>query len=656
MTKTFSKYRTRVTILAIFLIMSWFGLCIRLFQVQILNGSQYQTELRLQSQKKQFIHANRGNIYDRKNRILTRNIIHYTLSVNPNKVDNKLKLAKLLSEKTGSSIEKYLYKLNSKSNFEYLERNLQKEIIGTIETSSYPGLKIEKNYRRYYPHKEVAAQILGFTNLDGLGISGIEKDFNEYLKGTEGWVLKTKGWSGKIQHKSGMPIKDPISGDNIQLTIDLEYQSILEEELLKRKLETDAVSATGIVMDPQTGEIYAIASMPGFNNNSFSKSNPNTHRIRAITDQFEPGSTFKVVSLLSVLKDESISLDDEFNCENGEYQYHSIPIRDHDKYTVLTTSQIIHHSSNIGVVKMIEKVGPKTLYDISRDFGFGSKTGISLNGEIAGKLNPFSEWSSVSLGQIAMGHEIGVTALQLATAYSAVANGGYLVKPSLIKQIIDHNNDIVYEERPSIIRKLADENTMKNMRDILRGVITRGTGKNAEIPGWKIAGKTGTAQKWKNGEYSNDLFISNFVGFFPYDDPQLLVFIMLDEPKQPYHWGSEGAAVAFRRIVKRIINMDDYIIPPKLELDNYQYTANDKNSIDLDDMAQSPTLLLSAASNYLNKCIVPELRGFSMRKAMSTLHKNNLKYNITGNGQVAWQSPKPGTIVDKETVCTIGMK
>ena len=245
-------------------------------------------------------------------------------------------------------------------------------------------MKIERNYRRYYPHKEVAAQVLGYTNYDDMGISGIEKDFNKYLKGAQGWVLKTKGWSGKVQHKSGMPIKKPVGGNNIQLTLDLEYQSILEEELLKRKSETDAVSATGIIMDPQTGEIFAMASIPGFNNNSFSTSNPNYHRIRSITDQFEPGSTFKVVSLLSVLKDNDIALNDEFNCEDGEYQYHSIPIRDHEEYGMLTTSQIIHHSSNIGIIKMIEKVGPKTLYNNSREFGFGSKTGISIDGEIAG--------------------------------------------------------------------------------------------------------------------------------------------------------------------------------------------------------------------------------------------------------------------------------
>ncbi len=661
MTKTYIKYRTRITVLTVFVVLSWTGLCIRLFQIQVLSGNEYQSILQVQSQKKQFIAANRGNIYDRNNRPLTRNIIHYTLSVDPSKVTDKYGLAKAISLRTGESEKKYLNKLNSKSNFEFLERNLQKKTLGNLETSQFVGLNIKRKYRRYYPHKEVAAQILGYTNFDDVGISGLEKDFNKFLKGDEGWVLKTKGWSGKIQQKSGMPFKKPIDGDNIQLTLDLEYQSILEEELIKRQLETDAISATGIIMNPQTGDILAMASTPRFDNNSFSESEPSHHRIRAITDQFEPGSTYKIVSIVSALQSNRINLEDEFNCENGEYQYYNIPIQDHVKHGMLTTSQIIHHSSNIGVIKMIEKVGPKKLYNISKDFGFGSKTGISLKGEIGGKLNPFKEWSAVSLGQIAMGHEVGVTALQLAIAYSAIANGGFLVKPRLVKQIIDQDNNILYTEDPSIIRQVADEHTMEEVRNMLRGVITHGTGKNADIPGWKIAGKTGTAQKWENGQYSDNLFISNFVGFFPYDDPQLLSFIMLDEPKQPFHWGSEGAAIAFKRIIKRIINMDDYILPPNQNLRHYEYTMNNEPLItkSIHSSTSEASLLplgLSTVAKYKNNLIVPELRGLSMRKAMNIMHNKGLKFKIKGNGIVAWQSLKPGSIVNNESICIIELK
>ena len=544
-----------------------------------------------------------------------------------------------------------------------MERNLQRETLGSLETTVFEGLNIERKYRRYYPHNQIAAQILGFTNVDDEGISGIEKDFNTYLTGEAGWVYKTKGWKGKIQYKSGMPFQAPINGYNVQLTLDLEYQSILEEELLRRQTETKAVSATGIIMNPQTGEILAMASTPGFDNNKFSNSSPEQHRIRSITDQFEPGSTYKIVPALAAISNNKIGLTEEFNCENGEYKYFNIMIRDHEKRGMLTLPQIMHFSSNIGVVKFMKQVGAKGLYNQSRAFGFGSATGISIAGEAVGKLNPVKNWSAVSLGQISMGHEVGVTAIQLATAYCAIANGGYLVTPRIVRQIIDHNQDVVYAEEPAIIRKISDENSMKNMREILRGVVVNGTGHKAEIAGWDVAGKTGTAQKWKNGKYSNDKFISNFVGFFPYENPQLLAFIMLDEPRKPNHWGSEGAAVAFRRIIKRIINMDDEIIPPVREQKRVEYV----NSLIKDDIiiqrnghlaAQVSTLpiALSTVANFSNKVLMPEVRGFSMRKAMTVLRQAGLKIQIQGSGKVIWQSPKPGSILNKGSTCIVGLK
>ena len=658
MTKTYMKYRSRVVFLSGFIILSWAGLCLRLFQVQVLNGEHYQKEVLKQSQKKQTLPANRGNIYDRDNRPLTRNIIHYTLSVNPSNIINKKEIAEELSKQTGKPKEKYLDKLNSKSKFEYLERNLQRNELGLLETKAFTGLNIERKYRRYYPHEHIAAQILGYTNLDDEGISGIEKDYNNYLKGIPGWVYKTKGWSGKIQHKSGMPFQKSIDGSNIQLTIDLEYQSILEEELKKRQEETNSSSATGIIMDPETGEVLAMATTPGFDNNHFGSTRPEFHRIRSITDQFEPGSTFKVVSTVSALYDGLISLNDEFNCENGSFEYHTKIVTDHESYSMLTASQIIHHSSNIGIIKIMDQVGQKRLFSMSRDFGFGSKTGINLNGEVSGKLNHYNDWSAVSLGMIAMGHEVGVTAIQLASAYCAIANGGYLLKPRIVKHIMDESENIIFSEEPVVVRKIADDSTIESVRKMLRGVVVKGTGKNADISGWKVAGKTGTAQKWKNGKYSNNDFISNFIGFFPADNPQLLALIMLDEPSKPFHWGNEGAAVAFQRIMGRIINMDDTISPPLNDHVAFEpkrvTTASENGNVEL--IKEKLPLNLSTFSKNSDKTKVPEVRGLSMRKTMTILNELGLKYKINGSGKVYWQSPEPGKVVTKGTVCILGLK
>ncbi|MBT3945054.1 MAG: transpeptidase family protein [Candidatus Marinimicrobia bacterium] len=416
-------------------------------------------------------------------------------------------------------------------------------------------------------------------------------------------------------------------------------------------------------MNPQTGEILAMASTPGFDNNKFSKSLPSQHRIRAITDQFEPGSTFKIVPAVSALANNKIGLTEEFNCENGEFDYFNIKIKDHDDYGMLTLPQIMHYSSNIGVIKFMERIGPKSLYTFSRSFGFGAPTGISLAGETVGKLSPVKNWSAVSMGQISRGYEVGVTAIQMATAYSAIANGGYLVSPRLVRQIMDHNQDVIYSEETSIIRKIATEKTMGNIREILRGVVSNGTGHKAEISGWDIAGKTGTAQKWKNGKYSNEQFISNFVGFFPYKDPQLLAFIMLDEPEKPYHWGSEGAAVAFKRIMKRIINMDDKIVPPIRGQNNFEYVSNSvkddvivgRNNPVAFTTSTLPQGLITVAK-FTNKVEMPEVRGFSMRKVMTSIREADLKLKIQGSGIVFWQSPKPGTVVNKGTTCIVGLK
>tara|TARA_Y100000590_G_scaffold469467_1_gene657211 strand:- start:1229 stop:3226 length:1998 start_codon:yes stop_codon:yes gene_type:complete len=665
MTKTYLKFRKRITAVTCFVILSWSVLCAKLFQIQILNRSKYQKVILTHAQKKQTLIANRGNIYDRNNRPFTRNIIHYTLSAKPGDVKDKVNLANALSEQTGKPILKYLEKLNSKDNFVYLDRNLQRETLGKLENIALDGFHIKRHYRRYYPHNSVAAQILGYTNVDNMGISGIEKDFNQYLTGTPGWIIKTKGWKGKFQQKSGNPYQKPVDGDNIQLTIDLEYQSILEEELGRRQKETYAKAATGIVMNPQTGEILAMASTPGFDNNRYFETEMDYHRVRAVTDQFEPGSTFKVVAAIAALSENAISLTEEFNCENGEFPYYDITIKDHEKYGFLTFPQIIQNSSNIGVVKVMEQVGSIPLFETARNLGFGTTTRISLAGELSGKLHPVKNWSRVSQGQIAMGYEVGVTAIQLATAYCAVANGGFMVTPRLIRQIIKDNKDVVYAEEPSIIRQVTNRRVMDQVQKMLRSVVVNGTGHNAEIAGWDVAGKTGTAKKVIDGKYSDDKYISNFVGLFPSEKPQLLGLIILDEPHKPYHWGSEGAAVTFKRLMKRIINLDDSIIPPaRLKKDAAKHfkkpIRNDIVMAKTQPVASQVSVksppVLSMITSYNNQVKMPDVRGFSMRKAMTTLRSSGIKFKIEGSGKVAWQSPRPGTILTNGKTCLINLK
>ena len=636
-------------------VLFWIVLCGRLFSVQVFQGDEHRKKLIAQAQREESIPAERGNIFDRNNDALTRNIAHYTLSVDPSKIINKNTLAKELEKITGKSFEHYNNKLNSNRNFEFLERNLKNNLLEKKQLQSINGLKIKKHYRRAYPHGAIAAQILGYTDTDDNGISGIEKDYDKFLSGIPGQVTKTKGWKGKYQSRSGLPYSPATNGDNITLTIDLQYQSILQEELKKRKKETNSISAMGIIMNPQTGAILAMASVPGFDNNYFPNYKIDNHHCRIITDQFEPGSTFKIVAAVAALAENKVSISEEFNCENGSFNYFGSKIEDHEEYGQLTLSQIIKHSSNIGIIKIAERLGSKSLYKYARLFGFGSKTNIDLDGETSGTLKSEKRWSRISVGQISMGHEVGVSALQLATAYSAIANDGYLVKPYVMEQIVQSNNEIRVQNNIRVHRKIANENIMKEIKKMLRQVVTGGTGELAELAGWEIAGKTGTAQKYIDGEYSDDKFISNFVGFFPVSNPQILSAIILDEPDSPMHWGGKGAAVAFKRVMKRIINMDDTITPPAKEQKTYA-TIEKNVSIKQSKKIMNQIPMQLSTKNVKNGIRVPDVRGKSLKKAINIITGAGLEIKTEGSGKVLWQSPKPGTILYHKDFCIIHLQ
>ncbi len=661
MTKTFIKYRSRITIVSFLILFSWVGLSVSLFRVQILNGAIYRAEGLRQGQSKESLPAIRGNIYDRNDTPLTRNIIHYTFAAHPSKVKDKQKLAQLMTDVTGRPQDFYLKKLNSGKNYIYLERNLKKDQCSDLFRDEINGLYIERNTRRFYPHGTIASQIIGCSDVDDIGIVGVENRFEDFLRGKPGWVVKQRNGLGGSNPKNSYPIQAPIDGSNIQLTIDLDYQSILQEELHAQRVKTNAKSATGIILNPHTGEIFAMASLPDFDPNRPSATPVEYQKLRAITDQFEPGSTFKIVAATAALASKTVDPYDEFNCENGSFMYKNIRINDHEEYGTLTFQQIIQHSSNVGTIKIAETVGNKSLYQTARDYGFGSSTKISLLGETSGMLRTISDWSDISLAEVSMGHEVGATAMQLAMAYSAIANGGFLIKPRLVRQIVDLNDNIVYREKPEVIRQVSSPSVMDEVKTMLTQVVQNGTGTTAKLPGWNVAGKTGTAQKFINGQYSNYKYVSNFVGFFPADNPQLLAVIVLDEPNLPYHWGATGAAPVFKKVMQRIINMDDSIkIPPVKE-----HTPKDNGVLLVDHMDENdteknqplPLLQHSATVNgEMMTATVPDVRGMSLRKAITVLRKAGLRTKLSGSGKVNWQSPIPGTILKTGSICTIGLK
>ena len=654
MTKTYLKFRSRVTVLSCFLIFAWVGLTARLFQIMVIDSAAYREQGFRQSQKNETLLAVRGNIYDRHDRPLTRNIIHYSLGAHPSKIKNKQSFSELIAEATGREAENYIGKLESKSDFVYLDRNLRRDKVESILGTRIAGLVIERKSRRSYPHSNVAAQIVGFTDVDDEGLVGIEKEFNTLLSGTPGWVVKQVNGEGRSQIKTSFPMMPPVDGANIQLTIDLEYQSILQEELARRVNESNAKGAMGVLMDPQTGAILAMASLPDYDPNRPGASPTENQKNKAITDQFEPGSTYKIVAATAAVATQTVSLFDEFYCEDGQFTVAGKTITDHEKFGLLTFPQIIAHSSNVGTIKIAQELGRNPLYQYSRDFGFGTLTGIRFPGETQGTLRQTKDWSEISLAEVSIGYEVGVTALQMVSAYAAIANGGFLLKPRLVEQILGQNGNEVYAEKPEVIRKVADPEIMATVKDMLVEVVKTGTGSKARIQGWSVAGKTGTAHKFMDGSYS-DKYISNFAGFFPAENPQVVGIIILDEPKYGLHWGGYGAAPVFRRVAQRIINMDDSIQYHKPKTKRFNTMIADNQNVAVPTSIPALNTVSPYPAYQDGYTIVPDVRGMSIRKAKQILIAANLRADFTGSGHVVWQSPKPGTKKLPGSICTMGL-
>ena len=640
MTKNYKKYRSRIIFISLGFVLLWTGLSIRLVKIMVFDSSHYRKIGFKQSKTQEPLIATRGNIFDKNEVPLTKNIIHYSVGVHVENINNKNEIATSLSEITGRDSYFYSNKLkNKKTGYQVLELKVSRKVGEKIE-KELPELKTIKSSRRFYPHANIASQIIGFTKHNDSGLVGIERHYEKFLAGTNGWVVKQKNVAGRkgSYHKTSFPIKKPVQGSNIQLTIDIEYQSILQEELQRRIDEAGAKGAMGILMNPQNGDILAMASLPDFNLNDPNGFPLENQKNKVVTDQFEPGSTYKIVAATAALLSEKIKLSDEFNCEEGKVQIDGWTISDHEQFGVLTFPQIIANSSNVGVIKIAQKIGRDPIYNTSRSFGFGSYTGIGFPGESQGVLRKKSDWNHMSVASVSIGYEVAVTALQIASAYAAIANGGVLLKPQLVKQIIDEKGNVIYSPKPESIRKIAKPSVMHELKQILEKVVNEGTGTKADIEGWTIAGKTGTAIKYLEGSYSRK-YVSNFAGFFPSENPQVVGVVVLDEPNHGLHWGGYGAAPLFKRIAERIINLDDSFKHYKNEtVKSKSVLASKKDGI-------PPALnTISTVKPYTDGyVIIPDVRGMSIKKAKKLLIKNRLKPKFSGSGKVVWQFPRPGS-------------
>ena len=534
---------------------------IRLYYIQVVSHRHYRRMADKQSFSVRQTDFKRGTIYDRNGKELAIEFEVSSVYAIPSLISHPEKTAKKLAPLLHVS-EKTIYsKLHTSNSFVWLKRKINTEIAEKIEGLHLKGIKLINEGKRFYPENELASQVIGLAGLDNQGLSGIENSFDRTLRRKTKKTIGRKDGFGREVIAADTAYQTEVSGCGVVTTIDRVIQYIAEVELRKAYDETKAKLATIIVQDCKTGEIIALANFPSFNGNSYSPEKYKYLKNPAISSIFEPGSTFKPIVAAALLEENLVTLEDRFYCEEGMYLFNGLPIRDHESEGWLTFVQVLEKSSNIGMAKVGQLLGKDKLYQCARDFGFGNFTGIRLPGETPGILKNPKDWSEISLSRLSFGQGIGVTAIQLVCAFSCLANGGVLMEPMIVNRIVDRSEKVVKEFQPCPVRRVISYKTAKTLTNILCGIVKSGTGKEARIMGYKVAGKTGTAQKFDpaTGKYSDTNYIASFIGYLPAEQPKVTILVILDEP-QGFYWGGSVAAPVFARVGLRIMR---YLgIPP----------------------------------------------------------------------------------------------
>lgn len=599
----------------------------KLVQIQVIESSKYKEIARKQYEVKVPLLATRGNIYDRRGKILVSSTMAVSYAADPKVIGSDAReIAERFQRVFGGTKEGYLAKLRKKdSRFVWLERRASPQTASRIKAKDFDGLLQINEPKRNYHYDHVAGQALGFTDIDNNGLSGVELEFDKELKGTDGYIIMQRDGLGRKRPTVDYPQLEPVNGNNIVLTIDLDYQSIAEEELRKGIERNNATGGLVVMQEPKTGEVLGMASYPSINPNKYAQADPAAMKNRVITDVFEPGSVFKLVTASAALEYHIIDPQQKFFAENGKYivRGRPAPISDVHKYGTLTFREAIELSSNIVMAKASDLIGAEKLYTTARNYGFGIPTGLELRGEVSGQLKKPREWSRTTLNTMAYGYEVGVTPLQLAAAYAAVANEGVLMKPYILKQILNEHNDVTFETNPQSIRTVVSKSTADTLRAFLRGVVETGTGTSAKSSAVIIAGKTGTSRKIVDGQYSTSNYTASFVGMFPADEPQVVCLVMLDNPKTYGYYGGVASAPIVKGIAEKIAATSS------LFARNQTPVGSEKEFV-----------------------ATPDVRTLELEAATSTLSSLGLKVETTGDGTIVLkQAPAPGTRITKgETV------
>ena len=623
----------RIKIILLVIFFSFVLIIFKVFYIQVFDYNKLKKKSNDLWSRNLIIGANRGRIITSDNVTIADNLTTVSLVVIPNQIKNKDDVIRDLARILNVSEDKISEHVNKKSSVEIVHpegRQLSFDIADKINELNYEGVHLLKEGKRFYPYDNLLSHSIGFVGIDNQGLSGLELKYDKYLTGSNGAIKYFSDAKGNKLDKSSV-YEEPTSGMDLYLTINYNIQRAVERELNNAISKYNADGAWAIVMDPNNGEILAIASKPDFNPTNYKEYDTETiNRNLAIWSTYEPGSTFKIITLAASVEENTVDLLNDTFYDSGSVNVEGARIKcwkagGHGSQTYL---QVVQNSCNPGFVSLGNKLGKERLFKYIKNFGFGVKTGIDLNGEASGILFNLDKVGPVELATTAFGQGISVSAIQQITAVSAAVNGGTLYKPYIVKRIVHpSSNEIIMENKPSIVRKVISNKTSETVRMALETVVAYGTGRNAYIPGYRVGGKTGTAQKVKNGVYMTGNYILSFIGFLPADNPQAVVYVAIDNPKGIVQYGGTVSAPIAKNIMIDMIN--------ELEIETSEYTLD------------------KTYNWYDTKYVkVPDLVGYSLEDAKKELKKFTVIYS--GNGKIIKAiSPSSGTYLPENATIKI---
>lgn len=649
------KEMKRLRLLGVLFSLLMVVIIFRVFMFQVWNRDPWNAMALPQHQQYVKLIANRGVIYDRYMNILAMDLPTLSLALDVTQVEDREAAAGIFASILQGDQRVYMDILEKNKNkkFVWIENDITEHQRDTLYKSLVNGLISVQTRKRIHPYSMLGRQVVGITNGDHRGVSGVELALDDTLRGEDGWGIYQKDALKRNYTSLDYPVRESKNGHHVVLTLNQAYQTIVEEELSKGIADHQAKGGSAVLMDPFTGEILVMASIVGEMENGKVPDFATAIQNQPVQIDFEPGSTFKIVTAAAALEEKFFNPNSIIFCENGSYRFLNHTIHDHNQsHAMLTLSQIVEYSSNIGIAKVGERLGDNILYKYIQNFGFGNRTGIGLPGETAGILRPVYRWSDYSVAAISFGQEISVTALQEACMISVIANGGKLLKPIIYKTILDENGNVTKYFSGGVIRRVISEDTADKMKTILENVVNQGSGIEAQVEGVRIAGKTGTAQKSKPGfeGYMPGVYMSSFAGFWPANAPLFAMVVVLNEPKREY-WGSQSVAPIFSRIVTRIAGFSvTPENPRRQEIEN----SGDKNVIFSSyTIPGNPESDHNGVSSSINDSPyhVPQLKGLSIREALKKLSNRGIEGRIDGSGIVVEQNLKPGERVIAGMVC-----